>query len=567
MAIYPLPDDIKDALQAALEFVADQFVRTDDLLALGAAVQSVAGRGNVAPQSAAGWLGGNATASDAALAGTPTIRFATTSGSSSYGYTGGSGLSAMGVIAGQVLTVSYDIYDTVPSSSSWVQWYDSTGASLSTSSPVVSAYAVGTWTRIVYSLSVPAAAATARLVVGAATRTAGAELHIKDVVVETHPFATTGVWKPLVSIFDLPTLYEPEAFGLPVGPSKLAGWRKALRSRTSRPVTVAVVGDSISEGTGATRLAYRWVNRAQTTLREALGVPQGAEWPFIPALYATSAADRPVATTGTPTANTTTGLGWRAADLNGSDDMVTFTFTGTSAAVVVSKASGTGVMEVSVNGGTPVTYNTNSANGGGSGAYHWPVPGITSRGTYTVTVTWASGSSVLLHGLATWDGDETQGVRVVDCAHHGWGYQTTNQARINSMGVCLAAVKPDLIVSAFGTNDIATNQPEIFRTQVQAYLTRYHASCPDVPVVLLWVYKIAAHSEAQYATYRRVLAEVAASDPLAHLLVLRGDMPDVVDPVTDPANGGLYAETIHPGDEGHRRIAALVTRAILAGAE
>lgn len=490
------------------------------------------------------------------------LRATVTADGASYAYA-----TATPVTPGDTLTLGYTILGGASAVDAWLSFQTSTGTTVETT-PVQKANVIpGEESRVIYAAIVPDGAAQVQIVVGSATRVVGDVYWISDVTVESMPFKTDaepfvspvrmGVWEAI----SYATGTAPEGTGT-VDP--LTGWRDTLAHALHRPVNVLAVGDSITEGTGTSTLSSRWINVAQNHLRNAVGATQGAAFPFIPAKYATSAPGQPVTSSGNVTDNSATGLGWRAVDIRDDTGKVTFTFTGTSAAVVVSKASGTGIMSVTVDGGTPVTYDTNSANGGGSGAFLWPVPAITARGVHTVTIhrdpATATGRTILLHGLATWDGDEAMGVRVHDSGHHGWGYTTTNQARIDSLGVTLAGVvKPDLIISAFGTNDIGKNDPAGYRASAQAYLDKYHSAAPGVPVLLVHMYRIQAHTEAQNSAYRAVLAELAAADPLVEFVDLRRHMPDIPTPHDAVPSQGLYAEGIHPNDYGHARIADAIT--------
>lgn len=318
------------------------------------------------------------------------------------------------------------------------------------------------------------------------------------------------------------------------------------------PQRVLVIGDSIAEGTGATTLASRWVNVMQTALRQ--GQP-GAQWPFIPAQYATSAPGRPSSYTGNVVA-ATFGLGWRALTLMDTTAKVTFNFTGTSAAIIVTKGSTGGVVTYQVDGGPVVSFDTNSGTNPPAVNVHRIPVTFASGGAHTVVVGTTT-SGVVLHGLATWDGDEASGVRVIDGSHHGWryGHVATSSTLLARMEAAVADVQPDLIISAFGTNDMTANDAS-FQSYVQTFVNSLHAAAPSTPVVMWWPYKSSNHTEAAYASHRAAVAAVVAADPLLSLVDMRPSMPDVVAPVTDPANQGMYADTLHPSDKGMARIAA-----------
>lgn len=478
---------------------------------------------------------------------------------------GGSYLYATvtGITVGTVLTVGYSIWDaTYPITQSWLRFENNAGATILTTPYVNTAITASQWNRITLTHTVPVGATRVVVQIGSAIRTTGDVFWVDEVTVESLPFATDAspfTSPQSLSVWDAITYANAEPDGAVETADPLDAWRQALTLRTARPVNVFAVGDSITEGTGATTITNRWINLAQTYLRNAYGVPGGATFPFIPAQYITTASGRPSTSSGTVTANSVYGLGWRSLTV-GTTGEVSFTFTGTSAKLAVTKASSTGIISVTVNGGTPVTYDTNSSNGGGAHSFLWPVPGITARGTHTITVRRDAASTLdpVVQGLHTFDGDEGQGVRIYDAAHHGYAAASLNQTRIDQMGYAMAATGADLIILALGTNDIARNNPAEYRTQIDAFIAEFHESSPGVPILLVHMYRVQSHTDAQNSQYRAILADIASGDPLVKFVDLRRSMPDVPTPFDALPSQGLYAEGVHPSDYGYARIADLV---------
>lgn len=330
------------------------------------------------------------------------------------------------------------------------------------------------------------------------------------------------------------------------------------------PLRVAVIGDSISEGTGASSLEKRWMNLAQQTLNTMQGLPAGATWPHIPARYITSTtAGRPVAWSG-GNANNSYGLGWRTLELNSVTSTVTFTFTGTKAELLFLAASGTGKAAVVVDDKPTVVVDTNYPAMTAGNMRRWVVPGITAGGSHTITVSYDTSSEypVYLEGMLTWNNDEPGGVRLLDASYHGWSYASTASVplRMTSLQESLKAVNADVIVSALGMNDITANNPSKFRTDVQAHLDAYHAARPGVPVLLVCPYRSSSHTVSQFTAHQKILHELADADPLVTLLDLSASMPVAS---TGPSGEGLYADALHPNDAGNARIAELIAPAVL----
>lgn len=344
----------------------------------------------------------------------------------------------------------------------------------------------------------------------------------------------------------------------PVSP--LETWRGALADRATRRVQVLCVGDSRTEGTGTSDVSLRWQTRLQKYLREALSPVPGAVFPFIPGYPVTSAPGFPVTRAGTVTRNTTYGLGWRTVLLPDATSQVQFTFTGTSASLMYTKASATAKRLVSVDGAAAVSVDTNSAAGGGSGAALWNT-GALAAGSHTVTVTRDPATTdatwqVYVQGLLTYNGDENAGIRVLDSGYHGSSSTFLTTTRNTQEGYALqAAGGADLIIIGMGTNDAGATAPATYRTNIENFITEMRNRGFAGSVVLLNLVKPTATTEANYAPIGEQMALIAAADSKVLYYDMRRDMPDNPATTTDPAGLGLFNDGIHEKDTGHAWIA------------
>lgn len=347
----------------------------------------------------------------------------------------------------------------------------------------------------------------------------------------------------------------------------LVDWRDAYQASGTSIARLLVIGDSITEGTGASTLSNRWQTILQTNLRRHAGVLPGATYPFIPTKYQTTTPGQPSAISGT-TSGIGYGFGWRTIDLKDDTSTATFTFTGTSAKIMYVKGASRGVMAVSVDGAAPTLVNT---NGPVNIAAIWDV-GALSAGPHTLTVTRdpssAAGQTVWLEGLLTYNGDEAAGVRIIDGAKAGISASQLTQTTCDSAAVALKAAGPfAAVLACLGTNDYANG---VTLADFKAAHERLIASLRGPyggfsgSIILLNTYKSAGRDEATWDGYSQQLAQIAAGDSKIAFVDLRANMPDIPSPYTDVAGQGMFADTLHPSDVGHRHIAGVLTRTLTA---
>lgn len=376
--------------------------------------------------------------------------------------------------------------------------------------------------------------------------------------------AVPPIWQGTQAQYDALPTPRPAVFHIVSSSAsqKLKIWTDALATGTAQAV---VIGDSITEGTGATTVTKRWQTVLQGLLR---GGAVGAALPFIPAWPQSSVPGFPVTRTGTigqTSTSTGAGLGWRGGDLRDDTAAVTFTFTGDRCKVMIFAASAGGVMSVQIDGGTPVLVNTQAPTVPG-GHQPWD-SGVLSHGSHTVVIrrdpSSPAGNFVYLHGLLAYDGDLTTGIRVLDAARHGISSTFLTAARAAGAGSALtAAGGAKLAIIGFGTNDYGSTAPAAFKANIETLISGLRSTGFSGCILLLGMHLSGGRDLAQWQTLTQQLADIAAADPVIDYLDLRTVMPDVPTPHDAPAGEGLYYDALHPNDAGYARIAGAVLERI-----
>lgn len=345
---------------------------------------------------------------------------------------------------------------------------------------------------------------------------------------------------------------------------KLSKYKTALEAAGTTAVNIVAMGDSITEGTGTTNAINRWINLTQTALRYRHGLPVGAEWPFIPVFPKTTATGIPVTRSGNVVADTTRGLAWKAGTID-TDGVVTYTFTGTSFDLLFLKATTTGTISLTIDGGAPVTIDTNGVtNGPGTTAFRWSSGALTS-GFHTVVITRAASSpagyKIYLYGMLTYNGDETKGIRMLDAAYHGISSTYWPGARIdNHVATIMAIPNVHLVVCSVGTNDYgAGNSWATYKTNIEMLVTKLRTAGYTGSIALMNVYKGSARDEATWAGYGDQLRQIAESDADVAYFDWRMRMPDIPSPYNAGAGLGLFNDGLHPNDAGNSYISAFMT--------
>lgn len=256
----------------------------------------------------------------------------------------------------------------------------------------------------------------------------------------------------------------------------------ALADRANSPVDILTIGDSRTEGQGATVVGDRWQDRLLAALRlrySVLGVTGGRG--YIPAWYAftvpspTGAGFTP---SGSVTQSQTFGLGRRSVTLAASGTL-TITVTCSSFDLIYAVSASASSVTVTIDGGAADLVSIGAGNLGGQFKHY-----TTSVGTHTIVITHASGAPIV-EGIMVYNGDESKGLRLHDGSH--FGFTSGSFVSNGSWAQSVTPAAPDLAIICLGTNDVGAGAvpAATFKTNLSTIITSIRARAAECPVVIV----------------------------------------------------------------------------------
>ncbi|MGN6407538.1 MAG: GDSL-type esterase/lipase family protein [Curtobacterium sp.] len=342
----------------------------------------------------------------------------------------------------------------------------------------------------------------------------------------------------------------------------LATWNAAVADRADEPANWVALGDSITEGQGASARSTRWMDLVLDGLRTEHptdGVTGGDG--YLPAQFAVYGPDSTwgdwaTARTGESQFDTTApDLGYRSVAMQAGASR-TYAFTGTGIDIWWARYPSSGDFTYSVDGAAPTTVATTGTASTGTVT---EVDGLTS-GQHTVTVTAVTPFSLL--GFTIFDGDRDAGIHRYDSAHSGSTIATFTEDQEGFL-TAMRRAAPDLITITLGGNDASKLTPEELGTQYVAFLKAL-AALPTKPSLLVIGEFTPASGMTDgmadpWSTYLAEIENAAAKGGAAFV-----GMADTF-PEADYSGTGIYStDGIHPNDSGQRRIAKLVLATLAA---
>jgi lysophospholipase L1-like esterase len=338
-------------------------------------------------------------------------------------------------------------------------------------------------------------------------------------------------------------------------PGAMEVWRTALSNRNAAPATALFIGDSVTEGQGASARANRWIDVLRGNLRADLPtVGTTGGYGYVPTWYAVYAPDSPWPTSHRSTTGTVTDLQQNPGDTNDKNlglrhsslaagATVSFTVTGTSADVWWQQ--GYGSFTVQVDGGTATTVNT---AGGTQGYPARTTISLGASGSHTVLIT--ATTAVRVAGLMVYDGDESKGIRFMDAGHVGFFSDSYLGA---GMQQAWALAAPDLVVIELGANDCIYNHflPAGTKANVVSLIGQIRAAVgkPVSIAVVIFNGAISSSSGQPWTAYRTALASIATDDPTVQVI----DWGTISATASDGA---------HPNNTGYLQIANAMRAAL-----
>jgi len=334
--------------------------------------------------------------------------------------------------------------------------------------------------------------------------------------------------------------------------SQLADWATALDRRDDYPARWIAVGDSITEGMGASTVDSRWIDLTLDGLRERYpteGVAGGVG--YRPAAFAVA----PPASTWARWASSSEGavsasgrtadLGYRAVTL-AAGASTSYAFSGTD--LDLWWTSGRGTFDYTIDDGDPVEVDTQDSMAT-SGIT--PVTGL-ETGPHTVTI--HAHTAVDLEGLTMFDGDRDRGISLFDSARSGATARTFT-ADLPGYLDSVAAAAPDLVTITLGANDAFVRTPAEFEEDYRTLIDGLQ-SLDDPPSIMLIGEFVPGTGltrglAGDVDDYRSVVERLADETGCDYV-----DLADAL-----PADGVaslLSADGVHPNDAGQRVIADFV---------
>lgn len=381
------------------------------------------------------------------------------------------------------------------------------------------------------------------------------------------------------------TLIQRQQIFAPHGPGKLSRWKTALAARDTANVPMLCLGDSNTEGQGATSIDKRWTSQLAKMLRSkypTAGIGNGGGFGYL------SSDKTGVTTFAWPTLLESNGGSFQSGSVHGAKRVVrivvgaariTMTVRGTSLDVAYFIAA-TGVLRVTVDGGTPVTKNTYTPGGGFKDNGLFRVP-LGASGLHSIVIDRdPSGSvgsgidpsqAIHIEGVVVYDGDENRGISVHEVGQYGWntGTGTTGWTRtgftdpITNWPAAQAALKPALVIITLGTNDvsipIAAGDYKTNLGNLIGYIRAAVTSAGGVqPSFLLHQMPARNTYDEAWPAYVNAAKELAEADKE----VAYFDQSLLFQKPTSNAEGMWAPDMVHLSNHGHFTIAADLAAAL-----
>jgi lysophospholipase L1-like esterase len=326
-----------------------------------------------------------------------------------------------------------------------------------------------------------------------------------------------------------------------VAPGGLALTRAALVAGTADIVTI---GDSITEGTGASADANRWARKLVDTNLRGLYQPggvTGGRGYEIPWHTGGTAAFDPWTNTG-GTQLTDTGLALKAYQLDSAADQMSASFTGTRIDVFWRRTTTGGTVNVTIDGGAPTAINCNGVDAPGQ---HTSFSGL-SDAAHTIVIAWVSGTDII-EGVFVYRGDEASGIRLWSGGHGSW---TANAEGIDADWAQTLLAIPNLttVIVELGINDRTANTtPAVVAASLEAVVATIRARVTsDIVVWNMWQSSTAAPYP--WTDYETAISSWVHADGAINFFDGRARIGD------DPS--ALLSDGLHPNDTGHALLAS-----------
>ncbi|QKS21007.1 SGNH/GDSL hydrolase family protein [Curtobacterium sp. Csp1] len=337
--------------------------------------------------------------------------------------------------------------------------------------------------------------------------------------------------------------------------SAISTFLSKLGARHQTPCDIVIIGDSYTEGEGATARAFRFVNAFRDRIRAfhpTGGVAGGSNYLTANPIIASYPKDP----SGSYTSDFRFGFGKRGVQL-AAGTPITFTVSATSVRIAWLRDTGTGSFTYSVNGGATTTVNTSGAHADGQTTTIAGLSGVTD----TITIALNSGY-VIIEGLYVYNGDETRGIRVWESGHFGWTaanfISTPSGGTATDWLAHVTNVQPSLVVVELGENDATKVSAATYQSNLSTLISNVKAACTAAPSIVLVAGPERNNTLVEaWANYVAAMKSIASNDSTIDVLDLTTVLPKV-----NGAPAGWYADSVHPSNRGHAEIATALVEFI-----
>lgn len=338
-----------------------------------------------------------------------------------------------------------------------------------------------------------------------------------------------------------------------------------IANRNNAACAITVIGDSITEGQGATVFTDRWIASANRAVRAAYPTTANGAAGGLGLIPLTSTGE---STYTWPVAHASGSTG-STLDIGPVREALTLTATSSWTFTAPAGTSSVKVMYYNDNSGGQFSYKVGSGSpttvtASGTMQDGTLTSGITLTSGQVLTIAWVSGT-VYLEGIVHCAGDESSGITFHGCGHFSWSASDWDAPQAGSIDwtASIAALSPAAIGIMLGANDAQSVNAATFAANLTSLiaLLRGNSSLTNVPLLLIIEYQTneSFTDSGGWPAYAAAVRAVAAADTVgAHVIDLNYRLPTVA---SNWMGGELYSDTLHPSNLGH----ALTGEAIAAG--
>ncbi len=355
----------------------------------------------------------------------------------------------------------------------------------------------------------------------------------------------------------------PETRGKPtataIGGAALANKMNTLRKAGTGKVSIIAFGDSITEGASASTKATQYTSVLAASLRTALGRPTSNARYYPSQNILGLAADWTF--TGMVNAFNQLGHGFRGSQVT-VGATASCTFNGTGFDLLYTKCAGAGTLSYTVDGGAATVIDSKDVPA--IAEARTTITGL-APGNHTVVVT-STVDNVYLNGLYAYDGDQTNGIHVINAGHAGYRFceygpiafansVTSDSVRTSDADACTIA----LGLNEYGTAGIQRTLAQV-RDDVRYMICEIRNYRPNIPIFLVIPQerRVDAAPAETWAQWRAAYYSFAAENFCSVI-----DVGAALGSFVGGGNPYDAGDQVHLNDAGMARQAAVISAALL----